>query len=238
MQAFLDKIEGYQDKGLFFRNVPVQDVIDFIQSYTNEDARSPKSQTKPVLNYIDDRRLDGELDEWDVLVAEGDGPCVSLSQKISVKSEIRYPGSDTSVNCLVVGEKHRLASRGVEKMGLSEEQIERAEEDFKSDHPDKKNPSDRYYRRYRDYPLIVIHPVLMKYSDGQKKRLLEKKGATSPEAANWGDWEHSEEAYGWSISFPYTPNQTKPVNYVFNQIAINNIRADYEEESDDDYGDE
>ena len=238
VQAFLDKIEGYQDKGLFFRNVPVQDVIDFIQSYTNEDARSPKSQTKPVLNYIDDRRLDGELDEWDVLVAEGDGPCVSLSQKISVKSEIRYPGSDTSVNCLVVGEKHRLASRGVEKMGLSEEQIERAEEDFKSDHPDKKNPSDRYYRRYRDYPLIVIHPVLMKYSDGQKKRLLEKKGATSPEAANWGDWEHSEEAYGWSISFPYTPNQTKPVNYVFNQIAINNIRADYEEESDDDYGDE
>lgn len=238
VQAFLDKITSYQAKDLFFRNVPAQDVIDFIQSYTNEDAQSSKSQTKPVLNYIDDRRLDGELDKWDVLVAEGDGPCVSLSQKISVKSEIRYPGSDTSADCLVVGEKHRLASRGVEAKGLSKEQIKRAEEDFKSDHPDKKNPSDRYYRRRRDYPLIVIHPVLMKYSDGQKKRLIEKKGATSPEAANWGDWDHSEEAYGWSISFPYTPNQTKPVNYVFNQVAINNIRADYEEESDDDYVDE
>lgn len=237
VQAFLDKITSYQAEDLFFRNVPAQDVIDFIQSYTNEDARSPKSQTKPVLNYIDDRRLDGELDKWDVLVAEGDGPCVSLSQKISAKSEIRYPGSDTSANCLVVGEKHRLASRGVEAKGLSKEQIEWAEEDFKSDHPDKKNPSDRYYRRRRDYPLMVIHPVLMKYSDGQKKRLIEN-GITSPQAANWGDWDHSEEAYGWSISFPYTPNQTKPVNYVFNQIAINNIRADYEEESDDDYGDE
>lgn len=191
-----------------------------------------------MLNYIDDRRLDGELDKWDVFVAEGDGPCVNLSQKISVKSEIRYPGSDTSAECLVVGEKHKLASRGVEVNGLSAEQIKRANDAFKHDHPDKKNTSDRYYRRYRDYPLLIIHPVLMKYSDRQKQKLVEEKGVTSPKASNWNDWDHSEEAYGWSISFPYTPNQTKPVNYVFNQIAINDMCADYEEESDDDYGDE
>lgn len=238
IEVLLDKIMSCQDKPLLFRNVPVQHIIDFIQAYTNEDARSPKSQKKPVLNYIDDRRLDGELDKWDVLVAEGDGPCVSLSRKISVKSEIRYPGSDTSAECLVVGEKHRLASRGVEANGLSTEQIKKANDAFKSDHPDKKNTSDRYYRRYRDYPLLIIHPVLMKYSDRQKQRLVEEKGVASPRASNWNDWDHSEEAYGWSISFPYTSKQTKPVNYVFNQIAINDMRADYEEESDDDYGDE
>lgn len=240
IEVLLDKIMSCRDrdKDLLFREVPVQYIIDFIQAYTNEDARSPKSQKKPVLNYIDDRRLDGELDKWDVFVAEGDGPCVNLSQKISVKSEIRYPGSDTSAECLVVGEKHKLASRGVEVNGLSAEQIKRANDAFKYDHPDKKNTSDRYYRRYRDYPLLIIHPVLMKYSDRQKQKLVEEKGVTSPKASNWNDWDHSEEAYGWSISFPYTPNQTKPVNYVFNQIAINDMCADYEEESDDDYGDE
>jgi endonuclease len=240
IKVLLDKIMSCRDrdKDLLFREVPVQYIIDFIQAYTNEDARSPKSQKKPVLNYIDDRRLDGELDKWDVFVAEGDGPCVNLSQKISVKSEIRYPGSDTSAECLVVGEKHKLASRGVEVNGLSAEQIKRANDAFKHDHPDKKNTSDRYYRRYRDYPLLIIHPVLMKYSDRQKQKLVEEKGVTSPKASNWNDWDHSEEAYGWSISFPYTPNQTKPVNYVFNQIAINDMCADYEEESDDDYGDE
>lgn len=240
IEVLLDKIMSCRDrdKDLLFREVPVQYIIDFIQAYTNEDARSPKSQKKPVLNYIDDRRLDGELDKWDVFVAEGDGPCVNLSQKISVKSEIRYPGSDTSAECLVVGEKHKLASRGVEVNGLSTEQIKRANDAFKHDHPDKKNTSDRYYRRYRDYPLLIIHPVLMKYSDRQKQKLVEEKGVTSPKASNWNDWDHSEEAYGWSISFPYTPNQTKPVNYVFNQIAINDMCADYEEESDDDYGDE
>ena len=240
IEVLLDKIMSCRDrdKDLLFREVPVQYIIDFIQAYTNEDARSPKSQKKPVLNYIDDRRLDGELDKWDVFVAEGDGPCVNLSQKISVKLEIRYPGSDTSAECLVVGEKHKLASRGVEVNGLSAEQIKRANDAFKHDHPDKKNTSDRYYRRYRDYPLLIIHPVLMKYSDRQKQKLVEEKGVTSPKASNWNDWDHSEEAYGWSISFPYTPNQTKPVNYVFNQIAINDMCADYEEESDDDYGDE
>ena len=240
IEVLLDKIMSCRDrdKDLLFREVPVQYIIDFIQAYTNEDARSPKSQKKPVLNYIDDRRLDGELDKWDVFVAEGDGPCVNLSQKISVKSEIRYPGSDTSAECLVVGEKHKLASRGVEVNGLSAEQIKRANDAFKHDHPDKKNTSDRYYRRYRDYPLLIIHPVLMKYSDRQKQKLVEEKGVTSPKASNWNDWDHSEEAYGWSISFPYTPNQTKPVNYIFNQIAINDMCADYEEESDDDYGDE
>lgn len=236
-QAFLEQIASHQAEKLFFRNVPAADVIDFIRSYTNEDGRSPKSQIKPVLSYIDDRNLDGELDKWDVLVAEGDGSLVDLSGQVSVKSEIRYPGSDTSTDCLVVGEKHRLASRGVEAKGLSEEQIREAEEDFQRDHPDKENPSDRYYRRRRDYPLMIIHPVLMKYSDRQKKQRIEK-GIMSPEAANWDDWNHSEEAYGWSISFPYTPNQTKPVDYVFNQIAINDMRVDYEEESDDDYGDE
>ena len=240
IEVLLDKIMSCRDrdKDLLFREVPVQYIIDFIQAYTNEDARSPKSQKKPVLNYIDDRRLDGELDKWDVFVAEGDGPCVNLSQKISVKLEIRYPGSDTSAECLVVGEKHKLASRGVEVNGLSAEQIKRANDAFKHDHPDKKNTSDRYYRRYRDYPLLIIHPVLMKYSDRKKQKLVEEKGVTSPKASNWNDWDHSEEAYGWSISFPYTPNQTKPVNYVFNQIAINDMCADYEEESDDDYGDE
>ena len=66
----------------------------------------------------------------------------------------------------------------------------------------------------------------------------EKKGITEPEAGRWESWEHAEEAFGWSISFPYTPKQTRPVEYVFNQIAIDNLRADYEEDSDDDTEDD
>jgi len=77
----------------------------------------------------------------------------------------------------------------------------------------------------------------MKYTKQQRER-HESKGAHEPEAGKWDTWEHSEEAFGWSISFPYTPNQTRPVEYVFNQVAIESMRDDYEEDSDDDIEDD
>ena len=77
----------------------------------------------------------------------------------------------------------------------------------------------------------------MKYTDKQRER-REEKCIYEPEAGKWPSWDHSEEAYGWSISFPFTPKQTRPVEYVFNQIAIDNMRTDYEEDSDDDFEDD
>lgn len=238
-RSLVSKLTAYRDddKQLLYRHVPVQLIIDFISAYVNEDAKSPKSQSKPVLNYIDDRMLDGELSEWDVYIAEGEGGEIELAEGVLARREIRYPGSDTSADCLVVGEKHRLASRGVEVIGLDESQKAAAKEDFDKDHPDKENLSDRYFRRRRLYPLLIIHPVLMKYSDVQRKR-REDKGIELPEADKWDSWDYSEEAFGWSISFPYTFKQTCPVEYVFNQIAIDNMRADYEEDSDDDIEDD
>lgn len=238
--AVRDLLSGLSDHSaeeLFYRHVPSSAIINFISNYVNEDARSPKSQTKPVLNYIEDRMLDGELKQWDVFVAEGEGDIVELADGVTAKREIRYPGSDTSADCLVVGEKHRLASRGVEAKGLDEDQIMDAKEDFKNDHPDKDNPSDRYFRRRRKYPLLVIHPVLIQYTDKQRQRRAEK-GILEPEAGKWETWDHAEEAIGWSISFPYTSKQARPVEYVFNQIAIDNLRTDYEEDSDDDLEDD
>lgn len=237
VRRLLNRVSAYESARCFYRHVPADSIIEFIRDYINEDARSPKSQSKPVLNYIDDRMLDGELDKWDVFIAEGEGEAVSIADDIIIRQEVRYPGKDTSADCIVVGEKHRLASRGVEAKGLNQEQINDANDDFRRDHPDIENTSDRYYRRRRTYPLLVIHPVLMRYTDMQKKR-REEKGIHTPEANGWDSWDHSEEAYGWSISFPYTPKQTKPVEYVFNQIAIDNITADYEEESDDDTEDD
>lgn len=237
VRHLLSSLSEYESKEHFYRHVPSGLIISFIDEYVNEDARSPKSQSKPVRNYIDDRMLDGELREWDIYVAEGNGNKIELAAGVIAQQEIRYPGGDTSQNCLVVGEKHRLASRGAEVMGLDNGQIEAAKEDFRNDHPNKKNPSDRYYRRRRTYPLLIIHPVLMKYTKQQRER-HESKGAHEPEAGKWDTWEHSEEAFGWSISFPYTPNQTRPVEYVFNQVAIESMRDDYEEDSDDDIEDD
>lgn len=218
--------------GLFYRNVPVEAVENFLRAYDNEDVKSPKTQKEPILDYISGRLIDDELKEWDVYVAQGEGEEVPLSDSVSAKPEIRYPGADTTADCLVVGDKHRLASPGAERVGLGVAERQRAESAFKRDHPDKKNTSGLYYRRQRIYPLLVIHPVSMGFEG--------KREASGDEELLAMCWERgsSELAYGWSISFPYTDKQAALVDYVFNEVAINSINAEYEEDSDDDYADE
>lgn len=240
VQVLLERIERcpscMREGKYLFRRVPVEYIEKFLNEYTNEDAYSPKSQKAPVLDYINDRKIDGELNIWDVYIAHGNGDEVCLSSSVSVPYEIRYPGSNTNDTCLVVGEKNRLSSRGIEKEGLSEKQVKKAKEDFDRDHyrenDKKKNPSDIYYRRYRKTPLLVIHPVSMGFSiDSEESREKAK-------LARWPSIDHREEAYGWSISFPYTDKQTKPVAYVYNQVAIENIKLEFEEDTDDDYADD
>ena len=240
VQVLLERIKRcpscMREGEYLFRRVPVEYIEKFLNEYTNEDAYSPKSQKAPVLDYINDRKIDGELNIWDVYIAHGNGDEVCLSSSVSVPYEIRYPGSNTNDTCLVVGEKNRLSSRGIEKEGLSEKQVKKAKEDFDRDHyrenDKKKNPSDIYYRRYRKTPLLVIHPVSMGFSiDSEESREKAK-------LARWPSIDHREEAYGWSISFPYTDKQTKPVAYVYNQVAIKNIKLEFEEDTDDDYADD
>lgn len=238
----IESITNYRDNDsdrYFYTNVPVLYIIEYLNGYYNDDALSPKSQKKPVLDYIDDRMLDGELALWDVLIAQGDGKSFHLADGVTVRREVRFPGEKTSPDSIVVGEKHRLASRGVEKTGLDEPAIKKACEEFYSNPKNEgRNVADRYYRKYRTRPLLILHPVLMRYTDLQIKRKRDDKKIELPPAYGWTDWEHEEVAYGWSISFPHTDKQTKLVEYVFNQIAIDNMRADYEEDSDDDYEDD
>lgn len=241
VKQLLESAAQYKTKKHFYRGVPVKYIVHFLDQYINEDTRSPKSQKNPILNYIDDRQNDRELSEWDIFIAEGQGNEIDLGNGAIVRQEIRYPGSTTSSGILVVGEKQRLMSRGAEKIGLSDDEREIAEGKFLADHGDEgkseKDTSDRYFRRERTYPLLIIHPVLMKYSERQKRR-ISGGGDKTPPAANWNTWDHTEEAYGWSISFPYTEKQTKTVEYVFNQIAMKTISDEFEEDSDDDYNDE
>lgn len=125
-----------------------------------------------------------------------------------------------------------MASRGVEKAGLTEGQIERAEERFRAENPERtKNCSDRYYRAERTKPLLVIHPVNMKFGSNERSKNWTK-------IDGWGSPEHQEKAVGWSISFPKSSAQANLVDYVFNEVALKNISSDFREESDDDYADD
>lgn len=244
METLLASIKDNYDRGdgqfkHLFHNVPVEAIIAFLDAYENDDGMSPKSMKKPILEYIEDRwQTDGELTLWDVLVAHGSkgNPAVDLPVVGVVEFEQRYPGSKTSSDVLVVGEKHRLSSRGVEAAGLNDAEIKAAEAEYASDHVSSgtSNCSDLYYRQKRKIPLLVLHPVIVKFNESQVNTMAEN-GKKLP--AFWSSWNAAECAYGWSVSFPHTDKQTMPVTYVLNAAAVESMTPETED-SDDDYEDE
>lgn len=229
--------------GYLYSGVARDKIVAFLESYINEDTMSRKSQRRPVLDYIANRRIDGELEYWDVLVARGDksslaykSGAIELPTLGLIPRERRYPGRNTTIDALVVGEKHRLASRGVEQVGLTDTQIDMALANFeKSKRPSQDNISDKYYREVRTRPLLVVHPVLMRFSERQANDGI--ANGASPKIANWPSWDYGEPAIGWSISFPRTDKQTKLVKYVFNSAAMKNIIAESTEDTNDIGGD-
>lgn len=244
INGLLGKIKDYADFGddgpykYLYKNVPVKLVTDFLEAYENEGGYSPKSETAPILSYVTERLLDGELKEWDVLLAHGSqsNSSVDLAVDAIVNMEQRYPGSASSDSVIVVGEKHRLSSRGVEAAGLSAEEKKTAEDRYCADHSgaDTKNCSDLYYRRMRKRPLLVLHPICICFGSKQVEK-KKKDGKSAP--TWWGSWDAQECNYGWSISFPHTDRQTKPVTYVLNSVALKNLMPEAED-SDDDYEDD
>ena len=214
--------------GYLYRKVPRDRIVEFIDSYKNEDIASPKSEKKPVLDYIAARKADGELEEWDVLLTHGDSASFEYENgSLNVPGigviprERRYPGNKSSESVLWVGD----------------EEISLAESDFQATHGDsQKNISDLYYRKYRSRPLLIIHPVLMRFSSKQITGAI-KKGKI-PTIAGWPSWEHCEPALGWSISFPKSAKQQRLVEYVFNSAAIKSMLEDDFEDTNEIEGDE
>jgi hypothetical protein len=234
-QAAFDEDGPYK---YLFKNVPVEHVKAFLEAYENENDCSPKSQSNPVISYIDGRLIDGELENWDVLVAHGasKNPTIALPAVGDVNLEQRYPGSNTNHDRLVVGEKRRLSSRGVEAAGLTLDEIDEARELYEREHgvDGASNCSDIYFRRLRMKPLLVLHPVLVKYRDSQVEKAQEENKKLMD---SWPDWTHEERAFGWSISFPRSDKGSVPVTYMLNARAMENIMPE-KEDSDDDFEDD
>ena len=112
-----------------------------------------------------------------------------------------------------------MSSRGVEKAGLSSEQIEAAERDYRDEIQSGSgsiNYPDRIYRGVRTHPLLIIHLLMIEQPAGDlAKRYWE---ATR---------EDSEPVVAYSISFPTTGIKESLVEYVVNTTWL---RESYQDE--------
>jgi len=214
-------------QGRLLQSVPAELVQSFIGAFQNHRG-SMLTDPGPVLNYISDR-VDGELSRWDVLfpgVGDADDDRLDASSLLGVRlvCQRRGIGEKSDNRTIRVTNKQRVSSRGVERAGLEQNQIDAAESAYLDTlsgyRPEGKKPNfpDRIYRRVRTRPLLVVHMLDLRKQDGTK--------------------EGNEPIVAWSISFPETDTPEERTEYIVNTTWLReNYRDDLDEdemEGDDD----
>jgi hypothetical protein len=224
-----DRAEKVRSSRLF-SHVPAAPVVNFLRGFRNHDA-SMHTETGPLMRYIEDR-LSSELGEWDVLftgVAGSADPGAVLDQSLGmdIYRQYRTVGDRKTVSgrVIYITNKQRVASRGVERIGLSEEQATAAETEYVASlevpPSGPVNYPDRIYRPTRDRPLLVVHllTLMNAQKDGEPQTRFIEEGVVA-----------------YSISFPATQLQDRGVEYIVNATWWQENQGDADDAPDDDGG--
>lgn len=251
--AFLKKLKDAQFKpmtegmnsrgvrsGLLFRNIPSEYICEYLSNYHN-CPQSPKTDPEFLLRHID--RLDERgYTRWFVYVAAGEKNASDSTFTVFGKEmprEQRRPSKETDEKTFYFV-KRAISSRAVEDVMLTDKQIAKAkkivEEEAKSRKKEvKKNLSGFDYRRVATAPLLVLHPVALRF-DKRGKSADEKNYDDVKKV--WPSFDYSETTVGWSISFPVAGIE-EPIEYMYNDVMLSeSIQDSLNTEVDEDAPDE
>lgn len=217
--------EKNEKGGFLLRNVDVALVDDFLLKFRNA-KESVGTTIEPLRRYIDQRAHD-ELDKWDVFIA-------SVSENEGVSDILGWPigparrsiGVESLEDGIlsISGQRARVASRGVEKIGVSQESAARAEADFLDSHNVKEsgqtNFPDYIYRRVRKQPLLILFLLSVRLPD--KVEHPEKHEHLLPKMP----------VVAFGISFPVSSRPDEKVEYVMNTTMLRGLFG--EEDLDED----
>ena len=189
-----------------FRGVPASVVKDYLGAFRNHpDAVA--TQTEPVIRYNEERE-DERLGEWDVAFVGSDlreaqaDPWMDLGFPLPLQR--RTPGKRK--DGMVVATKRRFSSRGVARIGMSDEAIARAREKA-----DKANVPDSAYLAERERPILAVH--VLRLLDRKTKKIIKEPPVTA-----------------WTIGFPVTSKKGRTVSYQVNTIWWQLNMGDIDEE--------
>jgi hypothetical protein len=183
-----------------WKEIPVDIVLNFINAFNNHPA-SLRTQTGPVSEYIMARKND-ELKLWDVVFINKAKAVPEDREKpaegIDIGWQIRSEGSkgDAPANCIIIGKKARVGQTIDEMEGLSETEINKANENWNNNPEKSKNITGRYFRGVRSRPLLMIH--LLKIKEESSNRTV------------------CEGVVAYGISFSKSLYSTNLVRYVVN----------------------
>lgn len=199
-------------KGWWAKDVSVSVVQDFLHRFqTHADMELNKGA---AMDYL--QEISGKYSKADVLL---------ISVASSGQDESKHLlGTQLRASAKKFGNdgwrlaKDRLASRGDEAIGLTDDQVAEARklaEDYHAKDPTKsQNPSDTHYREVRGKPLLMIHVI----------RPVAEDEDAQPRVPGFG------------ISFPFG-DYLKTVSVVANKVWINRMQGPATDSPDqeDDY---
>ncbi|MBG6154755.1 hypothetical protein IWQ52_000617 [Labrenzia sp. EL_159] len=225
-ESVAEKVSG----GRLLKKIPVQLIDQFLLGWQNHE-QAFLTQPGPVRTYIRDRQ-DDELKYWDLLVTDVSSEVEPF--KIagwSIKPQIRRIGyGDLPENVLTMsGKRARIASRGVERIGVEPEKAKRAEAEFLASQKQEEKTGtgrtsfpDRIYRQVRDRPLFVLHSVKVRQPEKEDIEKLADRSVLNRIP--------NKPVIGWSISLPPSAKPNDRVEYIINTVKFREIYGSEEED--------
>lgn len=195
--------------GFLWQSVPQEYILRFVDRFENHPA-SQLTEGKPIKEYINWLAAQ-QQDQWDVVLVS---LAKNLEENIVVPMESEAVITQARKGLQITDStielsKRRVASRGLEKVGLNEGEVRAAESGCAG-----KNVPDHAYRGKRSRPLLMLHVLDCKGKDGKS---LFKEGIAA-----------------WGISFPGEAGRRKAeklVEYVVNTVWWQNAYGDMCEDS-------
>jgi hypothetical protein len=208
--------------GTLVNDVPVSIIDDFLRSWHNAE-QAITTQIEPLRKYIDDRSVD-ELGSWDVLIGS-----LAKGEKIEGYSRIIYPmerkilAEDLPKGFLSIGgSKMRVSSRGVERVGIIDEDALAVEQRYRDGKGIPDGVSVNYpgtiYRPVRPRPLLALYHVQIKEAEG--------KDGAKIDGFPYGP------IIAWAISFPQSARADERVEYIINTQKQREIFGDEDDDED------
>ena len=137
-------------------DVPKSALIDLLRRFDTHPLNY-RFQSDQIANFLETTGIE-RLASWTVAIPHGGEDEVSFGG-VLVRSAVRKTEYHSGTSSLhISGKRARVASRGDERAGLSDEAVENVRHKY-----GKKNPPDRLYREVRTKPLMLVHALQPKF---------------------------------------------------------------------------
>lgn len=230
---------GKSGNRFIWSGVSAEKIADFltqleISPVNSEFIQDLRTGQTPLISFIRNNDVTS-LREWDVCVAPGDGsaaegirfvgpdgPAPTIRKR---KRQFEKPSSRSADDLKV--NKQRVGEIADEKVGLSTDQIQKAEEEWERADPARvgKRAPGSAYRGMRKHPLLTIHPLEPTDAKTEKSR----RRILDPEFIE------PKLLVAVSLSFPgFAETSATSVPYRLNRVYMQRLGLLEEEDDDED----